>query len=66
MLKVAGAEVRSSCCDRCPWHKFVLPRFFPPAAGKLLTGQDYGGDAKKCMDAVAKMIYAKTKDAGFL
>jgi len=32
----------------------------------LLTGQDYGGDAKKCMDAVAKMIYAKTKDAGFL
>ena len=34
--------------------------------GKLLTGQDYGGDAKKCMDAVAAMIDAKTKDAGLL
>ncbi len=35
-------------------------------AGKLLTGRDYGGDATKCMDAVAKMIDAKRKDAGFL
>ena len=26
----------------------------PTELGKLLTGQDYGGDAKKCMDAVAK------------
>ncbi len=25
----------------------------PTELGKLLTGQDYGGDAKKCMDAVA-------------
>ena len=29
--------------------------------GKLLTGQDYGGDAKKWMDAVAMMIDAKRK-----
>ncbi len=32
----------------------------------LWAGQDYGGDAKKCMDAVAAMIDAKTKDAGLL
>ena len=36
----------------------------PTAIGKLLTGHDYGGDAKKCMDEVAKIIDAKTKDAG--
>ena len=28
----------------------------PTELGKLVTGQDYGGDAKKCMDAVAAMI----------
>jgi hypothetical protein len=39
---------------------------FPPAAGKLLTGQEFGGDSKKCMDAAAKMIDAKTKDASLL
>jgi multiple sugar transport system substrate-binding protein len=38
----------------------------PTELGKLVTGQDYGGDAKKCMDAVAAMIDAKTKDAGLL
>ena len=38
----------------------------PVELGKLLTGQDYGGDAKKCMDAVATIIDAKTKDAGLL
>jgi len=37
-----------------------------PYGGKLLTGQDNGGDAKKCMDVVAKKIDAKTKDAGLL
>ncbi|MGE5156598.1 MAG: ABC transporter substrate-binding protein [Gemmatimonas sp.] len=38
----------------------------PTEIGKLLTGQDYGGDPKKCMDAVAKIIDGKTKDAGLL
>jgi multiple sugar transport system substrate-binding protein len=38
----------------------------PTEIGKFLTGQDDGGDAKKCMDAVAKMIDAQTKDAGLL
>jgi multiple sugar transport system substrate-binding protein len=38
----------------------------PIEIGKLLTGQDYGGNAKKCMDAVAKIIDAKTKDSGLL
>ena len=28
----------------------------PTELGKLLTGQDYGGDAKKCMDNVASLI----------
>ena len=38
----------------------------PTELGKLLTGQAYGGDAKKCMDALAKQIDAKVKDAGLL
>jgi multiple sugar transport system substrate-binding protein len=38
----------------------------PTEIGKLLTEQAYGGDAKKCMDEVAKIIDAKTKDAGLL
>ncbi len=33
----------------------------PTELGKLVTGQDYGGDAKKCMDAVAAMIDAKNE-----
>ena len=36
------------------------------ALGKLLTGQAYGGDPQKCMDALAKDIDAKVKDAGLL
>jgi multiple sugar transport system substrate-binding protein len=36
----------------------------PTEIGKLLTGQAYSGDAKKCMDAVAKIIDAKNKEAG--
>ena len=35
----------------------------PTELGKLLTGQDYGGSAKACMDAVAKMVDAKVKEA---
>ena len=38
----------------------------PVELGKLLTGQDYGGDAKKCMDNVAKLIdrpRSKTPDS---
>jgi multiple sugar transport system substrate-binding protein len=38
----------------------------PTELGKLLTGQAYGGDAKKCMDALAAQIDAKVKDAGLL
>jgi peroxiredoxin len=38
----------------------------PTEIGKLLTGQDYGGDARKCMDAVAKTIDAKNREAGLL
>ncbi|HZF34527.1 MAG TPA: extracellular solute-binding protein [Candidatus Angelobacter sp.] len=38
----------------------------PTELGKLLTGQDYGGSAKKCMDAVAGLVDAKVKEAGLL
>jgi multiple sugar transport system substrate-binding protein len=38
----------------------------PTELGKLLTGQAYGGDPQKCMDALAKDIDAKVKDAGLL
>ena len=36
----------------------------PVELGKLLTGQDYGGDAKKCMDNVASLIDKAVADAG--
>ena len=36
----------------------------PVELGKLLTGQDYGGDAKKCMDNVAAMIDKAVADSG--
>jgi multiple sugar transport system substrate-binding protein len=36
----------------------------PVSLGKLLTGQDYGGDAKKCMDDVASQINKAVADAG--
>ena len=35
----------------------------PTELGKLLTGQDYGGDAKKCMDQVAKLVDAVVDEA---
>ncbi len=38
----------------------------PVELGKLLTGQDYGGDAKKCMDAIAAQIDKAVADAGLL
>ncbi len=36
----------------------------PVNLGKLLTGQDFGGDAKKCMDTVADAINKAVADAG--
>ena len=36
----------------------------PVELGKLLTGQDYGGDAKKCMDAIAAIVDARVEAAG--
>jgi multiple sugar transport system substrate-binding protein len=38
----------------------------PVNLGKLLTGQDFDGDAKKCMDAVAELIDKQVADAGLL
>ena len=35
----------------------------PVNLGKLLTGQDFGGDAKKCMDTVATLIDKAVADA---
>ena len=36
----------------------------PVNLGKLLTGQDFGGDPKKCMDTIAAAIDAAVADAG--
>ena len=36
----------------------------PVELGKLLTGQDYGGDAKACLDAIAAIVDGKVTDAG--
>jgi multiple sugar transport system substrate-binding protein len=38
----------------------------PVALGKLLTGQAYDGDAKKCMDDVAAQIDKAVEEAGLL
>jgi multiple sugar transport system substrate-binding protein len=38
----------------------------PVTLGKLLTGQDYGGDAKKAMDDLAAQIDKAVADAGLL
>lgn len=38
----------------------------PTELGKLLTGQEYGGDAKACMDAVAKIVDTRVEEAGLL
>jgi multiple sugar transport system substrate-binding protein len=38
----------------------------PVNLGKLLTGQDFGGDAKKCMDTIAAAIDAQVAEAGLL
>jgi multiple sugar transport system substrate-binding protein len=36
----------------------------PVNLGKLLTGQDFGGDAKKCMDTIAAAIDASVAESG--
>jgi multiple sugar transport system substrate-binding protein len=36
----------------------------PVNLGKLLTGQDFGGDAKACMDTIAAAIDKQVADAG--
>ena len=38
----------------------------PTELGRLLTGQAYGGDAKACMDEVAKLVDTRVKEAGLL
>jgi multiple sugar transport system substrate-binding protein len=38
----------------------------PVNLGKLLTGQDFGGDAKKCMDTIASAIDQAVADSGLL
>src|SRR4029078_235234 len=38
----------------------------PVELGKLLTNQDYGGDAQKRMDNVASLIDEAVEDAGLL
>ncbi|MEO9819131.1 MAG: extracellular solute-binding protein [Paracoccaceae bacterium] len=35
----------------------------PTELGKLLTGQDYNGDAKACMDQIAKLVDQKVDEA---
>ena len=35
----------------------------PTELGKLLTGQDYNGNAKECMDQIARLVDAKVEEA---
>lgn len=36
----------------------------PTELGKLLTGQEYDGDAKACMDTVAQLVNNRVKESG--
>jgi multiple sugar transport system substrate-binding protein len=38
----------------------------PTELGKLLTGQDYNGDAQACMDQIAKLVDARVEEAELL
>ena len=38
----------------------------PTELGKLLTGQEYDGNGKACMDQIAKIVDTATRDAGLL
>jgi hypothetical protein len=54
----AGAR-RLARCDRLDELDVLTVNL-----GKLLTGQDFGGDAKKCMDTIAAAIDAAVTEAG--
>ena len=56
-------NVMASEPDMPLWAGFSTNEI-PTELGKLLTGQAYDGDAKKCMDALAVQIDGKVKDAG--
>ena len=56
-------HVMASEPDMPLWAGFSTNEI-PTELGKLLTGQAYDGDAKKCMDALATQIDSKVKDAG--
>lgn len=56
-------NVMASEPDMPLWAGFSTNEI-PTELGKLLTGQAYDGDAKKCMDALAAQIDGKVKDAG--
>ncbi|HET6160270.1 MAG TPA: extracellular solute-binding protein [Dongiaceae bacterium] len=56
-------NVMASEPDMPLWAGFSTNEI-PTELGKLLTGQAYGASAKKCMDAVAKMVDDQVKDAG--
>jgi multiple sugar transport system substrate-binding protein len=58
-------NVMASEPDMPLWAGFANNEI-PTELGKLLTGQDHGGDAKKCMDVIAAMIDSKNKEAGLL
>ena len=38
----------------------------PTELGKLLTGQEYNGDPKTCMDQIAKLVDLKVEEADLL
>jgi multiple sugar transport system substrate-binding protein len=58
-------NVMASEPDMPLWAGFANNEI-PVELGKLLTGQDYGGDAKKCMDNVASLIDKAVAEAGLL
>ena len=66
LVGCSAPQLRDDSCqrERPTWAALLVSHEIPTELGKLLTGQDYGGDAKKCMDKVAELVDAKVKDAG--
>jgi multiple sugar transport system substrate-binding protein len=64
-VKWAIDNVMASEPDMPLWAGFSNNEI-PNELGKLLTGQDYGGNAKKCMDHVAGLIDRAVEKAGLL
>jgi len=65
VVKWTIENVMASEPDMPLWARFANNEI-PVELGKLLTGRDYGGDPRKCMNTVAGLIDKAVEGAGLL